>query len=161
MKRTSGFSLIEVVLALGVVSFALVAIFAVFPAAMSQNRKGISDTRAAQLTRMIVATIDAQSSNFSAIDCFGITLDLGGSNSATSPVLLYAAYPSPDQPIISKTKDLNSIYNIEIRFNNLPPVAPSVTLPTGLVNQLQIRIRGVSATSTDFIELMYLARKKV
>ncbi len=159
-NRTRGFSLIEVVIALGVVAFALVAILGVFPAAFSQNRKSISDTRAAQLARMIVSTIESQTASFSAIDCFGATLDLAASSTGTNPVLLYAAYPSPNQPEIAAAKDANSIYTIELRFNNVPEVAPAVTLPTGMVNQVQIRIRGVAATSTDFREFIYLFRKK-
>jgi uncharacterized protein (TIGR02598 family) len=160
VKRIKAFSLIEVVLAIGVVALALVAVLGVFPAALSQNRKGISDTRAAQLTRMLVASIDAQSATFSTINCFGATLDLARSSTSTPSVLLYAAYSSPNQPVITNTKGADSIYNIEIRFNNAPQVAPSVTLPVGTVNQLQIRVRGASAISTDFLEFMYLARKK-
>lgn len=167
MQRVDGFSLIEVVLALGVVAFSLVAILGVFPAALSQNRKGISDTRAAQLIRMIVATIDSQASNFSAIDCFGATLDLSNSSTTTAPVILYAEYPSlygqsppTDQPTISPGQSPRSIYSIEIRFNNAPELAPAVTLPAGSVNQLQFRVRGISTTSSDFLEFMYLARKK-
>ena len=162
VKQNKAFSLVEVVLALGVVAFALVAILGVFPAAFSQNRKGISDTRAAQLAKMVVSTIDAQSATFSTINCFGVIppLDLTNYSTATAPVTLYAAYPSPDQPQITNTKAANSIYSIEIRFNNVPAVAPSVTLPAGTVNQLQIRIRGLSTVTTDFVEFMYLARKK-
>jgi uncharacterized protein (TIGR02598 family) len=159
-KRLRAFSIIEVVLALGVVAFALVAILGVFPAALSQSRKGVSDTRATQLVKMIVATIDAQASSFGAIDCFGATLDLTNSSTGTAAVMLYAAYPSPDPPQITNTKNANSIYSVEIRFNNVPPVAPSTTLPAGTVNQLQIRIRGLSTVATDYIEFMYLARKK-
>ena len=158
---TRGFSLIEVVIALGVVAFALVAILGVFPAAFSQNRKSISDTRTAQLARMIVSTIESQTATFSNIDCFGATLDLVASSTGTNPVLLYAAYPSPNQPEITTTKNGTSIYSIEIRFNNAPEVAPSVTLPAGTVNQVQIRIRGVAgALRPSFREFMYLFRKK-
>ncbi|HEY5035834.1 MAG TPA: hypothetical protein VII74_01735 [Chthoniobacterales bacterium] len=159
-QPAAGFSLIEVVLALGVVAFALVAILGVFPAAFSQNRKGISDTRASQLVQMIVATIDSQATTFASVDCFGTNLDLANSSTGTAPVLLYADYASPSQPEITNTKNPNSIYTIEIRFNNNPDVAPSIKLPAGSVNQLQIRIRGLVANSTDFREFMYLARKK-
>ena len=155
-----GFSLIEVVLALGVAAFSLVAILGVFPAAFSQNRKSISDTRAAQLARMVVSTIESQTATFSTIDCFGTTLNLTSSSTGTAATLLYAAYPSPNQPEITTAKNTNSIYSIELRYNNTPQVAPSVTLPAGLVNQVQIRIRGIATTSTQFREFIYLFRKK-
>jgi uncharacterized protein (TIGR02598 family) len=159
-KRRSAFTLIEVALAIGVVAFALVATLGVFPAGLSEARKGVSDTRAAQLARMIVATIDSQASSFSSINCFGATLDLTNSSTTTAPALLYAEYPSPNEPLITKTQDASSIYTIEIHFNSVPPLAPGVTLPGGAVNQLQIRVRGLVTTSTDFREFMYLARKK-
>lgn len=158
-KRRAAFSLIEVVLALGVVAFALVAILGVFPAALSQNRKGVSDTRAAQLVKMIVATIDAQTATFSSINCFGATLDLAGSDKNTAPAQLYAAYPSPNQPDITNVRQPNSIYRIEIRFDNAPPIAPAPTPPVGTLNQLQIRIRGLSSVTNDYLEFMYVARK--
>ena len=159
-RDRGGFSLVEVVLALGVVAFSLVAVLGVFFAAFSQNRKGISDTRAAQLAQMIVSTIESQTASFSNINCFGATLNLTDSSSDTASVTLYASYSSPNQPEITATKDADSIYGVELRFNNTPEVAPAVSLPAGTVNQLQIRVRGVSATSTDFIEFMYLVRKK-
>ena len=158
-KRRPAFSLIEVVLAIGVVAFALVAILGVFPAAFRQNRQGISDTRAAQLVNMIVATIDAQSKTFSSINCFGTTLDLSTSDKNTPAVTFYAAYASPNQPVITNVQSPDSIYRIEIKFDNVPPVAPSTTLPVGTVNHLQMRVRGLSNVSTDYREFMYLARK--
>jgi uncharacterized protein (TIGR02598 family) len=158
-RNGTGFSLIEVVLALGVVAFALVAILAVFPAAFSQNRKSISDTRSAQLARMIVSTIEAQTATFTAIDCFGTTLNLATATTGTTNQL-YAGYPSPSQPEITTAKNSNSIYSIELRYNNTPEVAPSVTLPAGIINQVQIRIRGLAANSTEFREFIYLFRKK-
>ena len=158
--RLQAFSLIEVVLAIGVVAFSLVAILGVFPVAFSQSRKGISDTRAAQLVRMVVDTVDAQSSSFTAIDCFGTTIDLTNSSTGTAAVMLYASYPSPDQPQITNTKNNNSIYSIEIKFNNTPLVAPTTTLPAGTLNQLQLRVRGLNTAATDYVEFMHLARKK-
>ena len=161
MKRFRAFSLIEVVLALGVVTFALVAILGVFPAAFNLNRKAVDDTRAGELARMVIATIDAQCATFSNINCFGATLDLAGSDTDTPPVTLYAEYPSPNQPQITSVKATNSIYSLEIRFSNAPVIAsPSTILPIGIVNQLQIRVRALSMTSTDFMEFIYLARKK-
>lgn len=58
--ESRGFSLVEVVLALGVVGFAIVAILGLFPAALSSNRSGMNEGRAAQLVRAITGTIDSQ-----------------------------------------------------------------------------------------------------
>ena len=66
----NSFSLVEVVLALGVISFALVAILGVFPIGLAANRTSISDTRAAQLVNAVVATIDAQCATFDNVQLF-------------------------------------------------------------------------------------------
>jgi uncharacterized protein (TIGR02598 family) len=156
-----GFSLIEVVLALGVISFALVAILGVFPAGLAANRTSISDTRAAQLANAITATIDAQSAAFSSVNCYGVTLNLA-SFGASDTKTLFAGYPSPNQPEITSGANPNSIYTIELRFDNDPPLnsaIPPTKLGPGKLNQLQIRIKGKSNTS-DFAEFFYLARKK-
>lgn len=51
--RSSGFSLIEVVLALGVIAFALVGIMGLFPVAMKSAQESQRETRAAQIARQI------------------------------------------------------------------------------------------------------------
>ncbi len=160
---TSGFSLIEVVLALGVISFSLVAILAVFPAGFSANRSSIDDTRAAQLAQALVATIDAQCANFVAVDCYGTPLNLSTLTAdAADTKTLYAAYPSPDQPQITTAPDANSIYTIELRFDNDPPLTgtnPPVQMGLGKLNQIEIRIYGKSRAE-GFTEYFYLARNK-
>ena len=169
-RSNRAFSLIEVVLAMGVVAFAVVAILAVFPAALASNRSGMNEGRAAQLVRALVSTIDAQSTSFDSINCYGATLDLkslktplGGRPDAT----LYATYPSrrldpadpnSDQPSIS-TSPSDAIYSIELRFDNDPPLGPSTTLGAGKVNLIEIRIYG-SSKSEGATEYFYLARNK-
>jgi len=155
-KSSRGFSLVEVVIALGVIAFSLVAILGVFPAGLASNRASINDTRASQLVRAITATIDAQCATFSNVNCYGLTLDLTSLASGASRKLLYASYPSPNQPTISSTQDLNSIYTIELRFDNAPA---STQLSAGKVNQIEIRIYGKSRAE-GFVEFFYLARNK-
>lgn len=45
MQRTKGFSLVEVTLAIGVIAFALLAIFALIPVGMNSGRAAIDATR--------------------------------------------------------------------------------------------------------------------
>jgi uncharacterized protein (TIGR02598 family) len=123
----TGFSLVEVALAVGIISFAFVAILGIFPKAMDASRTSIVETRAAQLARSVFATIQSQAAaNFTNCNCYGKILDLTALD-ASSPVMLYAQYPvqttysstpSP-QPIISSST--NSIYTIKLNFNNTPP----------------------------------------
>jgi type II secretory pathway pseudopilin PulG len=157
-SRTA-FSLVEVVLALGVVGFALVAILGVFPAGMRANRLSVTDTRAAQLTSAIVATIDSQANRFSKVNCYGVTLDLASLGSSATPRRLFVSYPSPDQPQISNIENIHTIYYVELRFNNDPEIAPGQTLGPGKLNMIQISIRP-RATTDGSAQFFHLVRNR-
>ena len=160
-----GFSLVEVVIALGVVSFAIVAILAFFPVGLKTNRSSAAETRAAQITRAVTGSIDSQCSTFNSIKCYGLpsNLDLTSLNTmseTTSSHVLYASYKSPNQPVISATQDSDSIYSIELRFDNDPSLTPSnVKLGAGKVNLIQIRVFSL-ARAEGPIEFFFLARNK-
>ncbi len=55
--RVRGFSLVEVVLALGVVAFALLAILGVFPVGLTTQHLAQDDTRAAQIAADIFSSV--------------------------------------------------------------------------------------------------------
>jgi uncharacterized protein (TIGR02598 family) len=59
--KPEGFSLVEVVLALGVVAFAIVAILGVIPVGLSSGRSSQSETRAAQIAQDILSSLASQS----------------------------------------------------------------------------------------------------
>ena len=61
MKRrfTSGFSLVELTLALGVVSFCLVTLFGLIPIAVQTNRNATSQTRATNILSSAVSDLRA------------------------------------------------------------------------------------------------------
>ena len=160
-KHRSGFSLVEVVLALGVIAFSLVAILGVFPTGLASNRASINETRAAQLAQTIIATIDAQCATFSSVDCYDTLLDLTTLGTGDTRTL-FAGYPSPEQPEITSTANSNSIYTIELRFNKDPELtatSPPLQLGPGKVNQIEMRIYPKSR-SEGFTEFFYLARNK-
>jgi uncharacterized protein (TIGR02598 family) len=159
-RRADGFSLVEVVIALGVIAISLVAILGVFPMGLSSNRTSVSDTRAAELANAIFATIDAQSSTFSSVQCYGTTLDLTSLSTADAKIF-YASYTSPNQPVISSDPSLiDGIYSIELKFDNDPAVTPSgVKLGPGKLNKIQMRVSGKSA-SEGVIEVFYIARNR-
>jgi uncharacterized protein (TIGR02598 family) len=60
LRDRRGFSLLEVVVALGVVSVGVVAILGVLPSGLDAGRDSTSQTRAAQIAQTIVATLKAQ-----------------------------------------------------------------------------------------------------
>lgn len=156
-----GFSLIEVVLALGVVGFSLVAILGVFPTGLAANRSSVSDTRAAQIANAVTATIDAQGAAFSNVQCYGLTLDLAALTTGDADIRkLYVSYPSPTTPVVSATQTADSIYTVELRFNNDPPLnAAPTTLGAGKLNRIQLRIFGRSRTE-GVVEMFFIARNK-
>lgn len=151
------FSLVEVVLALGVISFALLAIIGVFPTGQNLNRVSVSDTRAAQVVSALVATIDAQSSTFSSIDCYGTILDLKTLSTSSPAESFYAAFPDPAEPTITNVQTADSIYRVELRFNSDPAVGTPID--AGRLNQIQIRISGLGS-ARDHVEFFHLARNK-
>jgi uncharacterized protein (TIGR02598 family) len=131
----AGFSLIEVSMTVGVIAFALVGLLGVLPLALQQSRTCVDETRAAQLARMIFATVESEP--IAAARCFGKTddgtLDLTSFDENSSPVLLFASYdikaaagiansdPSATaqpQPAIVRTPTppTEAEYRIELRF---------------------------------------------
>ena len=59
-KAGTAFSLVEVVLALGVVAFAIVAILGAFPAGLSTSRFSQNETRASQIAQDILTSLASQ-----------------------------------------------------------------------------------------------------
>lgn len=159
-NQATAFSLIEVVLALGIIGFSLVAILGVFPTGLSSNRTSVSDTRAAALANAVFATIEAQTKTFSSVNCYGTTLDLAAL-STTDTKKLYVSYPTASEPTISSDPALADwIYTIEMRFDNDPVLTPAGTkVGAGKLNKIQMRISGKS-NAEGSVETFYVARNR-
>jgi type II secretory pathway pseudopilin PulG len=127
-----GFSLVEVVLALGVIGFALLAIIGLLPIGLQSGRASIQETRANHLAEQIFSTLRSQS--FTAVDLSQLggnsTVNLSTENTergATGPQL-HATYDgnfvgAPDY------------FTIELRFRNAPDgLVPSTA------NEVHLRI---------------------
>ena len=158
--KTFAFSLIEVVLSLGVIAFALVAILGVFPVGLAANRSSISDTRAAQIINAVEATIDAQCDTFTNVQCYGETLDLSTLSNTTTTRTLYVTYPSPAVPEINNDSTSEWIYRIDMTFDNDPDVTGSATtLGAGKLNKIHLRLSGRSATEAP-VQAFFVARNR-
>jgi type II secretory pathway pseudopilin PulG len=150
-----GFSLMEVTTALGVISFALVALLGVFPLGLENSRMSVSETRAAQLTTMVFATLAtetslASGSSTAGIQCFGSPSDtlplpldgtIYGETDSVPEVTakLYASYDAEDQPTIVRDPSAaaTAIYQLDVTFR---PRTFSFLAPGG--TQAQKRLTG-------------------
>jgi uncharacterized protein (TIGR02598 family) len=108
-RKNSGFSLIEVTLALGVAAFCLIAVFGLIPVSMQTNRNATSQTAATSIIAGVVADLRATPTANSTSAQFGITF---GTN-----VTLY--FDGAGQASTSPTA--NSRYQLNVTWNNSPP----------------------------------------
>ena len=68
------FSLVEVVLALGVAAFSLIAVFALLPVGVQTNRNAISQTAATNIMAAVVSDLRATPKTSGTSSQFGITI---------------------------------------------------------------------------------------
>jgi uncharacterized protein (TIGR02598 family) len=134
-SRAAAFSLVELVLALGVVAFCLYAVFGLMPVGMQTNRNATSQTAATNIIAAIVADLRTTPAAATTSPQFAITfgtdnrLYLDASGQASTSL-------SPD-----------SRYQLNIKWNSAPtglpyadlkvtwpaPVDPAITTPSGSV----------------------------
>ncbi len=133
--RLPAFSLIEVVLALGIIAFALVAILGMIPVALESNRASIDETRATEIAGQVFATLSSQP--FEAISLCGNGINLSAADaSASSALTIYATRAGELQNSPNETA-----YLIRLRFNN----APSATV-RGDANEVQVIISNLGGS---------------
>lgn len=130
MKRhvkTSGFTLVEVALSLGLVGFALIAILGLIPVGQSVARASINETRAMQLAQQVFDTIRSQPFEQVSLDrlsnpsAAGNTFDLTSRNDAPlSPAIVYA----DNNGKITSSRNDNTAFAAAITFNNAPKGVP-------------------------------------
>jgi Tfp pilus assembly protein PilV len=113
--------LIEVVIALGVITVGIVGILAVFPTALQTGHSAQDETRAAHIAQSVFGSLVAQApSQFSNVQIRlsdGVTLS--PSINLTSPPSSYPLYASNDGQLINSLT--NATYAITIYTNNAVP----------------------------------------
>lgn len=122
------FSLVEVVLALGIVGFALLAIIGLLPIGLQSGRASIQETRANYLADQVFATMRSQP--FTAVA-------FGALASTAAPVDL-SATPAPVQ--LHATYEGNFVagddyFKIDLTFLN-----PPAGLTAGTANEVHLQI---------------------
>ena len=133
MKRTpAGFSLVEVVVALGVIGFALLAILGLFPIGLQSERASGQETRANHLAEQVFSTLRSQPFAAANLTLLGgnSTIDLSQENTAngSTGTLLYATY----EGTFVSTPDY---FTVELRFRNAPDGLIATT-----ANEVHVRI---------------------
>lgn len=131
MKRL-GFSLVEVVLALGVVGFSLLAIIGLLPIGLQSGRASVQETRANHLAEQIFSTLRSQPFTAANLSLLGgtSTIDLSTASTASGSQgpQLHATY---DGTFVASS----DYFTIELRFRN----APDGVVPT-TANEVHLRI---------------------
>jgi uncharacterized protein (TIGR02598 family) len=138
-KAAVAFSLVEVLIALGVIAIAITAILGVLPTALQTGHSAQDDTRGAEIAQTIFGSLVAQApSQFS-----NIQLPLLG-NTTLSPAINLTSSSSPTTPTLYAGNDgqlmpsqsAASAYAIMIFTNNSPPGFTDV----GYANQVTVRV---------------------
>ena len=107
-SRTAAFSLVELVLALGIVAFCLFAVFGLMPVGMQTNRNATSQTAATNIIAAIVADLRTTPAAATTSPQFAITF-------GTDKTLYFDA---SGQASISLSPD--SRYRLNITWNSAP-----------------------------------------
>jgi Tfp pilus assembly protein PilV len=132
--RTAAFSLLEVVIALGVITVGIVGVLAVFPAALQTGHSAQDETRAAHIAQSVFGSMVAQApSQFSALrfplsdGTLSPSINLTTSSS-------YTLYAGNDGQLTSSVT--NAAYGITIYTNNS---VPGFTDPAS-ANEVTVRV---------------------
>ena len=126
LRATSpnGFSLVEVVLAIGVVAFAFVAIFGMLPTGLGISRQAMDASVGSQIAQRIIN--DAQQSDFSELLKDASGKPIAGTNQTGRKAERYFDDQGGELPAVSK-KD--AIYHVNTR------ITPATAMPkTGTAN---------------------------
>jgi len=148
-----GFSLVEVVLALGIISFAIVAILGVFPLGLRTSHSSQDDARATQIAQNVLNAMASQSQqNFTNIvlPCPSPPPPINLASSSTSPTAPAAFLYADNDGQISGSAT-NATYSISIITDDFSTTASPVPFDSGFANKVTIRIVSpplASASST-------------
>ena len=130
---TRSFSLLEVVIALGVITVGVVGVLAVFPTALQTGHAAQDETRAAHIAQSVIGSLVAGATsqfNNAGLPPTPVSIDLTASSSPTSPTL----YADNDGNLIPNST--NAAYAIFVYTNNS---VPGFTDP-GTANLVTVRV---------------------
>ena len=129
VARRSGFSLIEVVLAIGIVSFAFVALFALVPAGLTIFRQAMDTTIGSQIVRRIIN--EAQQTDYQTLTAASATeryFDDQGNEVETMNDSIYTVAITVTAPTTlpnTSTPDSTSLATVIVKLANNPGHNPA------------------------------------
>jgi uncharacterized protein (TIGR02598 family) len=145
--RSFAFSLVEVVVALGVVSFAIVAILGLMPTGLQTGRSSQDETRSPQIAQDIFASIASQAQNTypnaivsQSVGNFSYPISLTG-----GPYTLGAN--NDGQLVNPYTADLP--YKITITINSAP-----TGFDAGYASELAVRVEPKAQNFRDYVRII-------
>jgi uncharacterized protein (TIGR02598 family) len=127
-RRLSSFSLVEITLALGVASFCLLGIFALFPTSLRTNQITIQQTADTTLARAIAADLQNTPKTISNSPRYGITFPATGTASHT--IFLREDGTAAGAQDSDAVPSQNPIYRATITF--IAPANTSQKTATGI-----------------------------
>jgi hypothetical protein len=145
-RRQLAFSLVEVVLALGVIAVGVIAILGVFPTALQIGHSAQDETRAPHIAQSVFGSLVAEArtstgnlNTAATIPPTTTSVDLTLSTSSPSPSpapspMPYAFYANNDGQLTNSASD--ATYAVTIFTNNTPPGFTS----SGDANQVTVRV---------------------
>jgi uncharacterized protein (TIGR02598 family) len=141
LRTRHAFSLVEVVLALGVISIAIVAILGVIPTGLQTSHSAQDETRAAEIAQSVISVMASQSqTNFTSVT-FPFPsppppINLSSSiTSATAP----AAFLYADNDGQISGSATAATYSVSIITDNFSTTSPS-PFDSGYANKVTVRI---------------------
>jgi uncharacterized protein (TIGR02598 family) len=117
-----GFSLVEVVLSLGIVTFCSMTLIALIPVGLTANKLSREQIIALNLCRSIESDLKATSSTGTTDPIYGIAMPVAG---ATGTATLYDTYASGTGVSFSKTYNSTSEYRFTITLTGPPTTSPN------------------------------------
>ena len=156
-NRRSAFSLVEVVLALGVISFAIVAILGVIPVGLATGHSAQDETRAPQIAQTILASFAAQAST----QFTNLQLPVSGNNSVTFNLASstnQTLYAGNEGQLLSTLN--GATYIVTIITNSSPVTTGGTAFDSGYANQVTVSVGWpanapvTARTSRDFVRII-------
>ena len=163
-RRQLAFSLVEVVLALGVIAVGITAILGVFPTALQTGHSAQDETRAPHIAQSVFGSLVAEArtstgnlNTAATIPPTTTSVDLTLSTSSPSPSPApsptpYAFYANNDGQLTNSASD--ATYAVTIFTNSTPPGFTS----SGNANQVTVRVawpaNAANQTFRDYVQIV-------